>query len=419
MGRRLTRLTGSQSGGVMQARVESFTLVGIEAVPVEVQVSVDNGYPVTTIVGLAGKAIRESLDRITAAFHGAGFGTPDRRVTVNLAPAELPKEGSALDLAIALGMLAALGVFPARSLDGIAVAGELSLNGEVRPVRGALAMALAASRLRRRGRSSSPRANLAEARRWSGCGVPGAVAGGDRGAAAGRPMGRRRRGAGRQPAPARCGPPWLPARPAAYRCPMDQLCLRRNPTSPRDDYSRGAGSRRSARWRWRRPVGTTFSSAARPGRARPSSRSGSPGILPPLGREESLEVTLVHSVAGLLRPGSGRLAAPPFRAPHHTVSGPGLVGGGAIPRPGEVSLAHGGVLFLDEMPEFRAQVLNLLRQPLEEGTVRVVRVGRTVSFPVPVHAGRRDESVSVRVPRAIRGSRASARRGRCSCTGRG
>ena len=107
----------------MQARVESFTLSGIEAVPIEVQVSVDNGYPVTTIVGLAGKAIRESLDRITAAFHGAGFSTPDRRVTVNLAPAELPKEGSALDLAIALGMLAALGVFPAGALEGIAVAG--------------------------------------------------------------------------------------------------------------------------------------------------------------------------------------------------------------------------------------------------------------------------------------------------------
>jgi magnesium chelatase family protein len=350
----------------MQARVESFTLVGIEAVPVEVQVSVDNGYPVTTIVGLAGKAIRESLDRITAAFHGAGFGTPDRRVTVNLAPAELPKEGSALDLAIALGMLAALGVFPAGALDGIAVAGELSLDGEVRPVRGALAMALAASRLRRRA-LLLPAGNLAEAReveRLAAFPVRSLVETVDR-LREGRWENEIDRDASRPvsatgPEPA--GPPGPPSHEP------DFADIRGQAAAKRALEVAAAG-------------GHNLLLSGPPGAGKTLLAQRLSGILPPLAREESLEVTLVHSVAGLLRPGAGLVQARPFRAPHHTVSGPGLVGGGAVPRPGEVSLAHGGVLFLDEMPEFRAQVLNLLRQPLEEGTVRVVRVGRTVSFP--------------------------------------
>jgi magnesium chelatase family protein len=350
----------------MQARVESFTLVGIEAVPVEVQVSVDNGYPITTIVGLAGKAIRESLDRITAAFHGAGFGTPDRRVTVNLAPAELPKEGSALDLAIALGILAALGIFPARALDGIAVAGELSLDGEIRPVRGALAMALAASRLRRRA-LLLPVGNLAEAReveRLVALPVRSLV----------ETVERLRDG--RWERDIDCGA----TRPAVGT--WSEPAVPPNPPSHEPDFAEIRGQAAAKRaLEVAAAGGHNLLLSGPPGAGKTLLAQRLSGILPPLGREESLEVTLVHSVAGLLRPGSGLVRARPFRAPHHTVSGPGLVGGGAVPRPGEVSLAHGGVLFLDEMPEFRAQVLNLLRQPLEEGTVRVVRVGRTVSFP--------------------------------------
>ena len=350
----------------MQARVESFTLVGIEAVPVEVQVSVDNGYPITTIVGLAGKAIRESLDRITAAFHGAGFGTPDRRVTVNLAPAELPKEGSALDLAIALGILAALGIFPASALEGIAVAGELSLDGEVRPVRGALAMALAASR-RCRKVLLLPAGNLAEAReveRLVALPVRSLV----------ETVERLREGrwekdidwGATRPASGTWSEPAVPPGPASHEPDFAEI---RGQTAAKRALEVAAAG------------GHNLLLSGPPGAGKTLLAQRLSGILPPLGREESLEVTLVHSVAGLLRPGSGLVRSRPFRAPHHTVSGPGLVGGGAVPRPGEVSLAHGGVLFLDEMPEFRAQVLNLLRQPLEEGTVRVVRVGRTVSFP--------------------------------------
>lgn len=354
----------------MQALVESFTLLGIEAVPVEVQVSVGSGYPVTTIVGLPDKAVRESLDRIYAAFHSSDLGKPDQRVTVNLAPAELRKEGSSFDLAIALAILAAWEKFPAAALRGLPVAGELALNGEIRPVRGALAMALAAVRLGRK-HLILPEGNQAEAK--------------DVGEVRIHPL----RSLAETMRCLRTGrfvpPPPLRLVGVAGSTPVQspgfvQTRLPGVETSP--DYSQVRGQHAARRaLEVTAAGGHNLLMVGPPGAGKTLLAQRLPGILPPLSAGESLEVTLIHSVAGLLKPGTDRIRARPFRAPHHTVSGPGLIGGGAIPKPGEVSLAHGGVLFLDEMPEFRPPVLNLMRQPLEEGWVRVVRSGRTVAFP--------------------------------------
>ncbi len=350
----------------MQSLAQTFTLFGIEALPVEVQVAVDNGYPTTTIVGLPDKAVRESLDRIHAAFHASGFRSSDRHVTVNLAPAEIRKEGASFDLAIALGILAALEVFPAEALVDRPVAGELALSGEVRPIRGALAMALAASRTRCRN-LLLPADNVVEAREVDGVNA-------------------------------------LPIRSladAVERMKVDHWTdpdsLRGESSGPQADSVASFGGRIHettldlAYVRGQPAAKRALEVAAAgghnlllfgpPGAGKTLLARCLPGILPALHRDESLETTIVHSVAGLLPAGVGRLHTRPFRAPHHTVTGPGLVGGGVVPHPGEISLAHGGVLFLDEMPEFRPQVLNLMRQPLEEGTVQVVRAGRTACFP--------------------------------------
>lgn len=341
-----------------RALVETYTLSGIEALPVEVEVSVEPGYPRTTIVGLPDKAVRESLDRIFAAFHASGFTPPREHVTVSLAPAEMRKEGSGFDLPIALGILSVLGHVPPADLALAPVSGELSLSSEIRPVRGALAMALAAGR---QGRESVmlPAGNWAEAATVPGVNVipVQTLAGTVEGLCHGR---------------------WAPPDPSptgALPPPGDE-CL----TMPDFDQVRGQYAAKRA-LEITAAGGHNLLLIGPPGSGKTLLAQRLPGILPPLAPDESLEATLIHSVAGILPAGMDRVRARPLRAPHHTVSGPGLVGGGAFPRPGEISLAHCGVLFLDEMPEFRPQVLNLLRQPLEDGWVQLVRLGRCVRFP--------------------------------------
>ena len=338
----------------MLAIVRSAALFGIEAQPVRVEVDVsDGGLPTTILVGLPDASVRESRDRIDSAIRNSGIKLQKRRVTVNLSPADMRKVGSAFDLPIALGMLAAAGLAPRDGLDRMVVVGELSLDGAVRPVRGLLPIAARARRDRVE-RLMLPDANAGEAAIVAGLTVlpvtslEEAVA-----VLAGR--------SGRMAVPP---PPPAPATPAA----PDLADVRGQALARRALEIAAAG-------------GHNLLFVGPPGAGKSMLARRLPGILPPLTTDEAIEVTTIHSVAGLLPPGGGLVTTPPFRAPHHTASDVALAGGGAIPRPGEISLAHNGVLLLDEAAEFARHVLDALRQPLEEGAVQVARAARTVVFP--------------------------------------
>ncbi len=338
----------------MLAIVRSAALFGIDALPVRVEVDVsDGGLPTTILVGLPDASVRESRDRIDSAIRNSGIELPKRRVTVNLSPADIRKVGSAFDLPIALGMLAAADLVPRDRLDRTVVVGELSLDGALRPVRGILPIAAQA---RRDGieRLVLPDANAAESAIVEGLealpvtSLAGAVAvlKGESGPTA---------------------PPVRHATPAAPAGP-DLADVRGQTLARRALEIAAAG-------------GHNLLFIGPPGAGKSMLARRLPGILPPLTTDEAVEVTTIHSVAGLLPSGVGLVTTPPFRAPHHTASDVALTGGGAIPRPGEISLAHNGVLLLDEAAEFARHVLDALRQPLEEGAVQVSRAARTVVFP--------------------------------------
>ncbi|HET7240024.1 MAG TPA: YifB family Mg chelatase-like AAA ATPase, partial [Gemmatimonadales bacterium] len=326
----------------MLARIRSAAVLGIDAYPVDVEVDISNGLPSFSTVGLPHGAVKEGRERVSAALANAGFVFPLRRITVNLAPADIRKDGSALDLPIALGLLVASGQLPEDALRDTMVAGEIGLEGDLRPVRGVLSMALAALSAGS-ARLLVPLPNLSEAGVVQGLEVRGA-------------------GTLAQVCDFLQGGAPLPA----PQVDLDHLIRERAVEAVDFADVRGQAAAKRA-LEVAAAGGHNILLIGAPGAGKTMLARRLPTILPGLELDEALETTRIHSVAGMLPAGRALCVTRPFRAPHHTVSDAGLIGGGSSPRPGEVSLAHGGVLFLDELPEFRRNVLEVLRQPLEDG----------------------------------------------------
>lgn len=356
----------------MLATIPSAALVGLDVVRVRVEVAITRGTPMIQVVGLPESAVREGRERIRAAAGQVGLHVPGLRITVNLAPAALRKHGAAFDLPILVGILAAWGELPADRCAGWMLAGELGLDGSLRPVRGALPIALHARRSGDVEGVVLPLENLAEVRPVDGSRSPGAE------------RSFRIHGAGDLPAALAFlrGEAGLPrARDARRADGVD----RPDGSGIGPDLAdvRGQSDARRA-LEVAAAGGHSLLLRGEPGAGKTLLARCLPSILPPLTLEEAVEVTAIHSVAGRLSRGAGLIEERPFRAPHHTVSPAGLLGGGSSPRPGELSLAHRGVLFLDELPEFSRPALEGLRQPLEQGSVTLVRARAAVSFPARV-----------------------------------
>lgn len=354
--------SGTESG-VGVASLWGFALVGIDAVPVRVEAHARSGLPGVTIVGLPGAAVREARERVRSAAASTGLALPASRITINLSPGDVPKEGPGFDLPVALATLAACGLLPAECLHGVGAVGEVSLEGVVRPTRGVLSVAESAAR-------AGVTLLIAPVE-----GLPAAVEVSEAPVVGVRSLAEAVlvvRDAQRRARLVERGDRWLRTRRV-----RGSIAVEEEP-----DLAEVVGHRHAKRaLEVVAAGGHHLLMVGSPGAGKTMLARRLPGILPPLTREESVEVTRIWGAAGSQIAGHGLVSRRPFRAPHHTASRVALVGGGSLLRPGEVSLAHHGVLFLDELPEFSRDGLEALRQPLEEGRVAISRRAGTSVFP--------------------------------------